>query len=195
MTIGAMVPQTGLKGTGVLVPVVGPDSARIARLIASASQVYSQNRAVVFSAPVITGTKHGTGVSSSEFSALDAAGAFAASWSDNDGSHGLPVSIFDDLTAGRVVVTSVARPVIPQLRRRHARVHVIYLTDQRRSAGAKGPADRDVRWLARISGPPESGLEVDIPEPPVTVIDISGPLSEAVEEFLGVLESYVPMSE
>ncbi|VAW12502.1 hypothetical protein MNBD_ALPHA09-22 [hydrothermal vent metagenome] len=174
-----MVPQTGLKGTGVLVPVVGPDGAEKATLIASARGTYSGNSAIVFAKPLVAASGLYAGpdhpVSPAEFSALKAAGAFAVSWQGKDGSHGLPVSIFDDLTDGRVVVAAVSRSVIPQLRRRHSRVHVIYLNAGR-------------------SGHPQAGGGIDIPEPPVTVIDNSGPLTEAVEDFLGVLETYVPMS-
>lgn len=197
MSSGAMVPQTGLKGTGVLVPVVGPQSAGKAALIASARGAYSGNSAIVFPRSLATATRSGAGpdvrVSSSEFASLKAAGAFAVSWQGKEGAYGVPASIFDDLTAGRVVVIGVTRAVIPELRRRHSRVHVIYLTALRQGR-PQNLSENDGRWLARISGPPERGPAVDIPEPPVTVIDNSGPLTEAVEEFLRVLETYVPMS-
>ncbi len=192
-----MVPQTGLKGSGVLVPVVRADGAQKDDLIASARQVYSQNPAIVFTRSLVTahrpGAQPGKGLSLSEFTTLNSAGAFAVTWRDKEGSYGIPVSIFDDLTAGRVVVISVARAVIPQLRRRHSRVHVVFLTEGHHGR-PQNPVDRDEGWLARISRPLEPAPVVDIPEPPVTVINTSGPLSEAIEEFLGVLESYVPLS-
>jgi len=193
-----MVPQTGLKGAGVLVPVVGPVGGRMDELIASARQVYSQNPAIVFTRSLTMDRRAGAdpdaGLSIDEFSDLISAGAFAVTWEDATGSYGIPVSIFDDLTAGRVVVISVARAVIPELRRRHSRVHVVYLTSGHHSR-RQALADKDGSWLARITRPQEPGSVIDIPEPPVTVINTSSALSEAIDEFLGVLESYVPMSD
>ncbi len=193
-----MVPQTGLKGAGVLVPVVGPDGAKKDDLIASARQVYSQNPAIVFTRALKT-ARNGSpdpckGLSPHEFSALVSAGAFAFTWEDNAGSSGIPMSIFDDLNAGRVVVIIVARSVIPQLRRRYSRVHVVFLTKEQKRRRQDLETTNE-GWLARISRPLEPAPVVDIPEPPVTVINMTGPLSEAIEEFLGVLDSYVPVSD
>jgi len=193
-----MVPQTGLKGAGVLVPVVGPDGVKTDDLIASASQVYSQNPAIVFTGCLKT-ARNGSpeprkGLSAHEFSTLVSAGTFAFTWEDSAGSYGIPVSIFEDLNAGRVVVIIVGRAVIPQLRRRHSRVHVVFLTTEQKRRRQEIESTNE-GWLARISRPLEPARVVDIPEPPVTVINMTGPLSEAIEEFLGVLDSYVPVSD
>ena len=56
VSAGAMVPQTGLRGSGVLVPVIGPAEAGKGLIIAAAKNAYAGNRAVIFARRIVAGT-------------------------------------------------------------------------------------------------------------------------------------------
>lgn len=192
---GAMVPQTGLKGTGVLVALAGPAGAGKSTLMAAARRSYSGNSAIVFPTSVSTRLAgvppSGFEVATAEFELLEAAGAFLVSWRSHERSHGLPKGLGADLDAGRIAVVIVSRAVIGRLRRLHPRVHVVYVTASRdclveRLTARTGTGPHYVRErLARADA-------FAIPEPPVSLIDNSGSLSEAVDEFFDVLEAYLP---
>jgi len=183
MTNGAMVPQTGLKGEGVLIPVVGPDASAKAELIASAKRTFANDNGIVFPVNIEVAEKgrpvaNGQ-MSQPDFKSLAAAGGIAISWIGSSGQVGLPAVVFDDLAAGRVVVVNVSRKVVGQLRRQHSRVHVVYLTRSR---------------AARRGVPPgQSEPDSDLPDPPVTIIENTGPLTEVIDGFFGILQSYVPV--
>ena len=190
-----MVPQTGLKGTGVLVALAGPAGAGKSTLIAAARRAYAGHQAVVFPARLATrlaGVTSGCAeISTADFEAMEAAGAFAFSWRADERSYGVPTEIDTDLAAGRIAVVSVSRQIVARLRRRHSRVHVVYVTAARqrlieRLTAKTGTGPDYVRGrLARADA-------FALPEPPMTLIDNSGNLSEAVDEFLGVIDSYIP---
>lgn len=187
MSSGAMVPQTGLKGTGVLVLLAGPAGAGKSTLIASAGRAYSGMAGIVFPERVQTG---GTGkiVSSDAFLSLQAAGALAAHWRGKNQSFGLPQTIFEDLANGQVVVASVSREVIGSLRRAHSRVHVVYVTANSEQRSQRLAADFDNQ------GPVDEDSRLDRPPPPISIIDNSGHLADAIEEFMAVLSAYVSLS-
>jgi ribose 1,5-bisphosphokinase len=191
-----MVPQTGLRGGGVLIPVVGPSGAGKDALIAAARRFYGAGRGVVFPQRVVTrsadaGIEPHASVSAAEFGRLKAAGAFVASWQAHGNDYGVPLVAVEEVAAGRVVVVNVSRSVIGELRGSFRRTHVVYvtaaadvLTHRLKARGRESDAEI-ARRVAR------AGDHVP-PSPPVTVIDNSGALADAVETFLSVIDAYVP---
>lgn len=196
MNPAAMVPQTGLRGGGVVVVVVGPSGAGKDALISLARRHYAGNKWVVFPERIVTrdavpdAEAHAT-ASAAEFEAIEAAGAFAVAWRAHGHAYGIPASIADEVRAGAVVVLNVSRRVVDALRRRFARVHVVYVTAdaevlaERLRARGRESGEEIARRLAR-------GRAVERPTPPVTVIDNSGALPDAADAFIAVLDSYVP---
>ncbi|MHA1524840.1 MAG: hypothetical protein ACTSY1_10600, partial [Alphaproteobacteria bacterium] len=140
MSAGAMVPQTGLRGSGVLVLVAGSREAEKGLIIAAAKNTYASNRGVIFPARIVAGIAgHGsdTGtpgsddhapISTAEFDDLKAGGAFAVNWRSGGSHYALAANLGEEVDAGRVVVVDVSRSVVTALRRRFARVHVVYVT-------------------------------------------------------------------
>ena len=190
-----MVPQTGLRSAGVLIPVVGPSGAGKDALIALARRAYAGNRWVVFAQRVVTrdadpeAEAHST-ASEREFATLEAAGAFAVSWRAHGHAYGIPAAIDEDLGSGRVVVVNVSRDVVAPLRRRYQRVHVVHVTAGPEVLAARlrlRGRESEAEIMRRVSRP--NGLR---PDPPVTVIDNSGALADAADAFLAVLSGYVP---
>jgi ribose 1,5-bisphosphokinase len=191
-----MVPQTGLRGGGVVVVVVGPSGAGKDALISLARRHYAGNKWVVFPGRIVTrdavpdGEAHAT-ASAAEFEAIEAAGAFAVVWRAHGHAYGVPASIADEVSAGAVVVINVSRSVVDALRRRFERVHVVYVTAdaevlaERLRARGRESGEEIARRLAR-------GRAGGRPAPPVTVIDNSGALPDAADAFIAVLDSYVP---
>lgn len=193
---GAMVPQTGLRGGGVLVPVVGPGGAGKSMLVAAAQRTYLGNPSVAFSAPLATRLAgvppRATDVSLGEFEALEAAGAFSATWRARERAFGLPREIDADLGAGRIVVFESGTTVLRRLRRQHRRIHAVYVTAAREILVARLTAatGTGAAWVRERLAAED---QFSMPEPPVTVIDNSGSPAEAIDEFLGVLAAYVPV--
>jgi len=195
MNGGAMVPQTGLRGEGVLLAVVGPSGAGKDALIAAARRAFGPARGVVFPQRIVTrpadpAAEPHSVASEQEFAALAAAGAFVAIWQAHGHSYGVPASAADQVAAGRVVVVNVSRQVVERLRRAFRRSHIVYVTApaellaRRLRARGRESEDEIARRLARRD-------EFARPAPPVTVIDNSGALADAVAAFLSVIESYV----
>ncbi|NND49180.1 MAG: phosphonate metabolism protein/1,5-bisphosphokinase (PRPP-forming) PhnN [Rhizobiales bacterium] len=196
MSPAAMVPQTGLRGGGVVVAVVGPSGAGKDSLIAAARRQFAGNSWVVFPRRIVTrdalpaAEPHET-ASVTEFDAIEAAGAFSVSWRAHGHAYGIATSMEDDLRHGCVVVINVSRQVIDALRRRFERVQVVFVTAE--------PAVLEARLRARgresdgeIARRVARAIALGRPSPPVTVIDNSGVLSDAAEVFNGVVSSYAP---
>jgi ribose 1,5-bisphosphokinase len=196
MSQGAMVPQTGLRGEGVLIAVVGPSGAGKDALIAAARSAYGPSRGVVFPRRVVTRSPDASAephfvASEREFAELVAAGAFVVTWRAHGHSYGVPVAVTDEIAAGRIAVVNVSRQVVGRLRQAFRRTHVVYvtapaevLTLRLRARGRESEAEIATRIARRDA--------FALPVPPVTVIDNAGALADAVEAFLAVIDAYIP---
>jgi len=191
-----MVPQTGLRGAGVMVAVVGPSGSGKDTLIAVARERYAGNRWVVFPQRIVTRNslpeaENHASVSEQEFAAIDHAGGFATSWRAHGLAYGIAASIDADIRDGRVVVANVSRQAIDPLRRRYPTVHVASVTAREeiltRRLKARG-RESDAEIARRVA----RARSFARPRPPLTVIDNSGALADAADAFLNVLASYVP---
>jgi ribose 1,5-bisphosphokinase len=132
------------------------------------------------------------GVSSQQFAAMEAEGAFALSWRANGLSYGITREIDDWLATGGDVLVNGSRAHLAQTRERYPDVLVLLLTvDQsvlRQRLVARGReslADieerlaRNARFTAELIAGDGEGL---------FVLDNSGPLAHTVERLLYCLQ-------
>lgn len=156
---------------GILVLVVGPSGVGKDSLIDGARAALAGDPDVVFVRRVITrpadaGGEDHQAVTPDEFERRRAAGGFALYWFAHGLAYGLPVTLEDDIAAGRTVVANASRAVVDQARRRFPRVGTIHVTApadrlaQRLLARGREDADGIARRLARAAGPGPAGDDV-----------------------------------
>ncbi|MBN2992452.1 phosphonate metabolism protein/1,5-bisphosphokinase (PRPP-forming) PhnN [Pseudomonas cedrina subsp. fulgida] len=128
------------------------------------------------------------GVSSEQFAAMQAEGAFALSWQANGLCYGIPRQIDDWLAAGNDVLVNGSRAHLVQMRERYPTALVLLLTvdqavlRQRLIArGREAMVDiearlaRNAQFTAELIASNGAGL---------LVLDNSGPLEHTVERLL-----------
>ncbi len=120
---------------GVLILVVGPSGVGKDTLLAGA-QAALEGAQFVFPCRTITRPEDAGGethiaASTEAFAAMKANHAFTLSWSAHGLDYGVPVSICDDMAAGRHVVVNVSRTVIGEARERFERVGVVAVSAPR----------------------------------------------------------------
>ncbi len=176
---------------GVFVAVVGPSGAGKDSLIRYAGEHLAGTGGIVFVRRIIT---RPVDPASEDHDTLDAAafrraerdGAFALSWSAHGLDYGLPVTLEDDLAAGRVVVANLSRAVLPAMIARYPGARIVAVTASReviaRRLAARGRETEDAieNRLART-------LDRPLPEGAVE-IDNSGPLETAGARFVDLLQ-------
>jgi len=119
------------------------------------------------------------------FAAAEKRGDFALSWEAHGLHYGLPITLDDDLTSGRVVIANLSRAALPRVLTRYPSTLVVEVTAApdiiaRRLAG-RGREDEDEIRRRMERG---SGFRL----PPSTVqIDNSGVLDEAGGRFVALL--------
>jgi guanylate kinase len=120
-----------LDTKGRLALVVGPSGAGKDTLLDLARAAHKDNPHVVFARRVITrqpmGEDHDTLDAEAFVQALQN-GAFLLAWRAHGLHYGLPVSLRDDLRAGRLVVANVSRAVIPEAEALGANLTVLNVT-------------------------------------------------------------------
>ena len=113
------------------------------------------------------------------------AGEFALSWQAHGLSYGLPITLEDDLAAGRVVIANVSRSVLTKLLARYPNALVVEVTAEpdviaRRLVGRGREGGEDIRRRMERG----SGFRL----PPSTIqIDNSGELELAGNRFVALL--------
>ncbi|SHJ47389.1 ribose 1,5-bisphosphokinase [Bradyrhizobium lablabi] len=135
-------------GPGRLILVVGPSGAGKDTLIGLAQSACAEDGTVVFPRRVVTreatASEDNEQVSLEAFQQRRADGGFAVHWEAHGHGYGLPVSIDDEIRAGRTVVVNVSRAVVETMRRVYAHVTVVSITApsdilaQRLAARARG---------------------------------------------------------
>lgn len=123
--------------SGVLILVVGPSGVGKDTLLDGARQELDRGR-FIFAKRVITRPEDAGGedhesATPETFARQKADGGFALSWSAHGHDYGVPMSVVDDLAAGRHVVVNVSRAVIDEARRRFSRVGVVSVSAPRQS--------------------------------------------------------------
>ena len=134
-------PRPATIGPGRLVLVVGPSGAGKDTLINGARLGCASNSSVVFPRRVVTRPSsafedHDT-TSREAFDQAVGAGAFALWWDAHGNGYGIPVSIEDDIRAGRTVVCNVSRTAVDPARERYALVAVVLITAPERILQAR----------------------------------------------------------
>ncbi len=190
--------STGLEGVaagdglphsgGVFVAVIGPSGAGKDTLIAYARA--RLGREVAFVRRVVTrpadaaSEDHDT-LDAEAFGRAEAEGAFALSWGAHGLRYGLPAKVDVELAAGRVAVANVSRGVVARLRQRYADVTVVHVTAAPERLAERLAArgrESEAEVLARLGRRP---AEVELAS--ATIIDNSGPLEVAGEQFVRLL--------
>lgn len=184
--------------SGTFVAVVGPSGVGKDSLIGFARTRLEQSGRVVFVRRVVTrsadgGSEDHDSMDLDAFAKAEANGAFALNWNAHGLRYGLPVSLEEDLAAGRVVVANVSRAVISALVEKYPEALVISVTAgrdviARRLAGrGRETADFIERRLQRSV--------VDRLPPSTIIIDNSGALEAAGMQFVRLLEDAAGLTE
>lgn len=127
-----MTPIPRPIGPGAFIAVCGPSGGGKDSLLRRAQEMSDGAPDIVFprrivTRPVSVAEDHAS-VSVEAFDDMLASGAFAMSWEAHGLKYGLPVSIDIDIGAARCVICNVSRTVLPELRRRYARVITVLVT-------------------------------------------------------------------
>ena len=173
---------------GVFVAVVGASGVGKDSLINFARDHLADQVAVV--RRVVTrvaddGSEDHHSMTVEAFAAAEQRGEFALSWEAHGLQYGLPVTIDDDLTSGRVVIANLSRAALPRLLSRYPAALVVEVTAApdiiaRRLAGRGREDEQEIRRRLERSA--------SFRRPPSTVqIDNSGVLDEAGERFVSLL--------
>ena len=183
---------------GTFVAVVGPSGVGKDSLIGFARARLEASGRAVFVRRIVTrladgGSEDHDSMDPRTFAQAEAAGRFALSWTAHGLQYGLPISLEQDLEAGRAVVANLSRAVIPALMARYPESLVVSVT-----------ADRDViarRLEGRGRETPESirrrldrSVAHSLPASTV-VIDNSGDLHVAGEQFTRLLQDIAGLVE
>jgi len=104
---------------GRLVLVVGPSGAGKDSLLREAAQTLAADRHIIFPRRVITRPSHDAAeahdsLTVDEFLDAQEHGLFALSWQAHGLHYGIPVSLLDELKAGRIAAVNVSRAIIAQ---------------------------------------------------------------------------------
>jgi ribose 1,5-bisphosphokinase len=174
--------------SGTFVAVVGPSGAGKDSVIAYARERFGADVVVV--RRVVTreadgGSEDHDSMTLDQFVAAETEGRFALSWEAHGLRYGLPLSLEEDLHAGRVVIANLSRAVIPRLIQRYPSAIVVEVTAdpqviaERLAGRGRENADQIRRRMDRSVG-------ARLPASTVR-IDNSGALNLAGEQFISLI--------
>lgn len=141
----------------------------------------------VITRPAAAGGEAFEGVDRAAFAAMKAAGDFALDWEAHGLAYGIPVSIHNDLGAGRPVLFNGSRAMLAEAVKVFPGLRVLSITATndvlaaRLRARGRESEDQITQRLARAKLPLPAGLRV-------TEIDNSGALDRAVEAVRAALQ-------
>jgi ribose 1,5-bisphosphokinase len=184
--------------SGYFVAVVGPSGVGKDSLIGFARQRLEPSGRVVFVRRVVTreadgGSEDHDSMDTAAFSEAERNGAFSLSWSAHGLRYGLPVSLDQDLAEGRLVVANLSRAVIPALIAKYPQAIVVSVVAEheviarRLAARGRETAESIQRRLERSV--------IDRLPPSTVVIDNSGVLDKAGQQFVRLLEDAAGLTE
>jgi ribose 1,5-bisphosphokinase len=122
-----------MPGAGRLVLVVGPSGAGKDSLLREAAKALAADRHIIFPRRVITRPSHDAteahdSLTVEEFIDARARGLFALSWQAHGLHYGIPVSLLDELKAGRTAAVNVSRAIITQAAEHFPNIAVLNVT-------------------------------------------------------------------
>ncbi|MBS1091888.1 phosphonate metabolism protein/1,5-bisphosphokinase (PRPP-forming) PhnN [Gluconobacter sp. Dm-74] len=171
---------------GRLILVVGPSGAGKDSVIGYARQHMAQQN-VVFGRRIVTrpadATETPDTMDLAQFEQDERAGLFLTSWRAHDLAYALPLSLAEDVAAGKQVVVNVSRRVIPELRERFPCFVVVVDADEQlrrdriASRGREAPAALEARLRRRIP----TDFHAD------AIIRNEGSLAEAGEALMSLI--------
>ena len=178
--------------TGVLILVVGPSGVGKDTLLAGA-QATLKDAPFVFPRRIITRPEDAGGethiaTSPEAFALMKADNAFTLSWSAHGLDYGVPVSICDDMAAGRHVVVNVSRTVIAEARARFERVGVIAVSAPRtvlqKRLEARGREDADA-----VSARLDRAVADDFSDENVIRVGNDGTIDQGIAKFVAAIQT------
>ena len=178
--------------SGVLILVVGPSGVGKDTLLDGARQALDQARFVfpkrVITRPESAGGEDHQSATPEAFARQRDEGAFCLSWSAHGLDYGVPVSILDDMAAGRHIVVNVSRGVIDEARQRFPRVGVVSISAPREALksrleerGRESQQDVESR-LDRAAAVAVTGDNV------IDVVN-DGSVEQGIERFTAAIEN------
>lgn len=189
MSVSAQPARAERRGTLIL--VVGPSGAGKDTLIEGGRRALAGNPRFVFPCRVITRAAEAGGetheaVTSTEFAAAEAAGAFALAWRAHGLRYGIRREIDAELAAGRHVIVNVSRSIIPAARSRYRPLAIVEVTAPVEVL-AQRLAARGRESAADIAERIERSDAVSVEGPGVTRIATVGTVEESLRQFLDAL--------
>jgi ribose 1,5-bisphosphokinase len=184
--------------SGYFVAVVGPSGVGKDSLIGFARERLEPSGRVVFVRRVVTrqadgGSEDHDSLDIEAFAQAERDGAFALSWGAHGLRYGLPVSLDRDLQAGRVVVANLSRAMIPMLMAKYPQAIIVSVTAEHEVI-ARRLATRGRETAESIQRRLERNV-IDRLPPSTVVIDNSGALEQAGEQFVRLLEDAAGLTE
>ncbi|SPO56736.1 Ribose 1,5-bisphosphate phosphokinase PhnN [Pseudomonas sp. JV551A1] len=179
------------SGTGRLIYLVGPSGSGKDSLIdasrerLAAAGVQIARRVITRSAEAKGEAAHG--VTSEQFEALRAQGAFAMHWQANGLDYGIPVQVDQWLAAGRAVLVNGSRAYLAEARRRYPNLLAVLVQvrpevlRERLLARGRESAEEVEQRLAR-----NARLQA-LADPSLHVLDNSTTLETAVAALFALL--------
>lgn len=174
--------------SGRFIAVVGPSGVGkdsvMAKLAEGRPDLFLARRAIT--RPSEAGGEDFDGMSEGEFLSLEAAGAFALSWSAHGLHYGIPIAVETALEDGRDVLANLSRGVLSEAKLRFARFEVLSLTasPQVLAARLRGRGrETEDEITARLAR-----AERALPDHIAALeIDNSGPLGQTVAQAVAAL--------
>jgi phosphonate metabolism protein PhnN/1,5-bisphosphokinase (PRPP-forming) len=178
---------------GVLILIAGPSGAGKDTLIAAGRQAFARNPEFVFPLRFISraeqaGEEH-IYLSPPSFEGHRLERRLYLEWEAHGHHYGIPVSVEDDLRAGRAVVFNISRQLIPAACQKWPWTEVIVITaapEVLRHRLRKRGRETEDQIEARLKRGNSDLLEASRP---VHVFDNSGPLHTAIPQFLTLLST------
>ncbi len=175
--------------SGQIFAIVGPSGAGKDSLIAGAvaarpDLVWARR---VITRPSAAGSEPFDGVTAKEFARRKALGRFCLDWQAHGLSYGIPISICDDMAAGRDVIFNGSRAALPDAIVRFPNLIVVLVTAspavlaQRLSARGREGAVDIARRLSRADFVMPAGM-------PVRIVTNNGNLEQGVQDFIKALQ-------
>lgn len=187
----ALVPPR--TGVGSIVLVVGPSGVGKDALLAGARARLEDKPRFVFVRRAITRQPHDTedflSVSEADFEAARAGGQFALWWRAHGLGYGIPRSVDQRVSEGRICIFNASRTVIPAARERYPRVRAVLVTcppEVRARRLASRGRETQTAILERLAHSVESFDETMADE----TIDNVGALEDGIEQLTAILERY-----
>src|SRR5690554_985241 len=183
--------------SGTFVAVVGASGVGKDSLINFARPLFLDEQVVVVRRVVTRAADGGSedhdSMTPAAFAAANARGEFALTWQAHGLHYGLPITLQDDLTAGRLVIANLSRAALPKVLSRYPGAVAVEVTAApdiiaRRLAGRGREGSEEIR--RRL----ERGAGFRLPASTVQ-IDNSGALDLAGGRFVALLRDLLRQSD